>query len=1305
MNFYSNDIRKVYTHKRIFIRLGLSFTQTTLDYIYAILSSFQIEAMRGILIMFMIFYPFLNFIAWVGILGFLDLKYHNLEYKNYKDFFGRNKKRNIQMAFVFALCQIFNLLPFYIYIQIYKNHHAIFTEQLVNLLELDKQQKRYMMNDEEKSFATFKTNEQQNRQETNNQNVIKSSSQNKQDKINQSAVFKRDVQSKQTINFNSMANKAIKLNKMLQGKPGILNAQNQMSNAQDTPQQSEITKENLRHFLSVNSQVQGNTNQDEVNSLNQLFRGKRPGSVQPPSHNINFRKNLKTQIAIEANCKFSIIAIVEESNFQMLFEVGEIMEMAFKSFPIFAIQLCNNILQNNWVLYWFTILYFIILLVRLFVVGFIFIKFLLLNDRMIKFLENVRYFNEEMGEDEIQMNKNYPMPSFIEINQLNTLKRMIDISQSAAQQVKEMSIFINGEVKQTELLYKGMNSTITKFFQLQKMLVNLENNKLGSKKASEIISFLIQSLTKCREITLFFDGNDLSEEDLNTIKTKFDNNLTYQKFYFQSEQMVILYDSTNSEVNFLAELQMFYRRFYYEFEDILNMDKSLREYSKTFLPAPPLESKDSPSPLQAAPFLDSKIPLSDNKIKQLYIIVPNHIVNAEEQKMLVKIFSDIHIGYLEVLLNFEDQGVQVKLQEDMLNYKFQMGFIITKRFSFFKNGKYLKYQDQKQSQFEIQLLLEGNKNCSQPLSIQGSKGLSKMLSNHTRHSDYELIIPDSIITNHGLILIAESISNFCQTLKLDLSNNMLGDLGSLALANKLQKLLKLNSFSLTLKQNKFLTGKSLEVICESLSKLTKLKTLYFDLQKMEMSNKTANKLFNTLQNFTNIENLTIILRENVLDPVQQLVVDMNKAFGTSEKQLVNEKGSFNLAKCLDNLVNLKYLHLDLCNSNIDQSGASFITKSLGNLVNLNQLHLNFSENYIKKAGIQQLSMSIKKLQNLQQLQLFLNQVKKQNNNIRRNRKYAIGEQRMQLESLMREEEKPLNVIFRKIAQFNKKQSELNKYVEQLEIGEELTLKKFVALKINKEGQVDDYEKITKQQINKYLSEIMQQNIRAPQTTKRKLASFEDLFAKIQNLDKNRMTSLKLNLKSNGIINLDMKMLQAMIESLDCIKFISLNLSMNVITDQGVKFLFENISSNPSLKDVEFDLSSNIIKYEGAEYLGKMIIELANKHKKKNENQQKQDKENDQEEFNQSNNQDSINENSKVIPKLERFYLNIRNNSIEYMGGLALVEMADTLMDEDIEVILLMGNNDIVNLENQEQKNRYGYFQQLKLKLGVNFEYE
>lgn len=47
--------------------------------------------------------------------------------------------------------------------------------------------------------------------------------------------------------------------------------------------------------------------------------------------------SLRTQIAIEANCKFSFLSVIEEPNFRMLFEAGEVMEMAFKSFPMFTI--------------------------------------------------------------------------------------------------------------------------------------------------------------------------------------------------------------------------------------------------------------------------------------------------------------------------------------------------------------------------------------------------------------------------------------------------------------------------------------------------------------------------------------------------------------------------------------------------------------------------------------------------------------------------------------------------------------------------------------------------------------------------------------------------------------------------------------------------------------------------------------------------------------------------------------------------------------------------------------------------------
>lgn len=120
-----------------------------------------------------------------------------------------------------------------------------------------------------------------------------------------------------------------------------------------------------------------------------------------PTYNFDFKQNLKTQIAIEANCKFSLFSIVEESNFQMLFESGEIMEMAFKSFPVFGVQLCNDMIEDSWVQNWFTLLYFIILAIRIIIVGGIFIKVLLLNNKMLKFLEIIRYFNDEMDEVDI----------------------------------------------------------------------------------------------------------------------------------------------------------------------------------------------------------------------------------------------------------------------------------------------------------------------------------------------------------------------------------------------------------------------------------------------------------------------------------------------------------------------------------------------------------------------------------------------------------------------------------------------------------------------------------------------------------------------------------------------------------------------------------------------------------------------------------------------------------------------------------------------------------------------------------------
>jgi len=51
----------------------------------------------------------------------------------------------------------------------------------------------------------------------------------------------------------------------------------------------------------------------------------------------NFESNLKTQIAIVANSKFKLFSVINESNFKMIFEIGELLEIIFKSLPMLAI--------------------------------------------------------------------------------------------------------------------------------------------------------------------------------------------------------------------------------------------------------------------------------------------------------------------------------------------------------------------------------------------------------------------------------------------------------------------------------------------------------------------------------------------------------------------------------------------------------------------------------------------------------------------------------------------------------------------------------------------------------------------------------------------------------------------------------------------------------------------------------------------------------------------------------------------------------------------------------------------------------
>lgn len=89
---------------------------------------------------------------------------------------------------------------------------------------------------------------------------------------------------------------------------------------------------------------------------------------------------------------------------------------------------------------------------------------------------------------------------------------------------------------------------------------------------------------------------------------------------------------------------------------------------------------------------------------------------------------------------------------------------------------------------------------------------------------------------------------------------MVGDLGSISLASKLSKMIRLRTLYLCLRNNKFMTATSIDMISESLTKMKKLKELFIDFRSMELNCKSANKFFTKLNLLTEIEILTINLK-------------------------------------------------------------------------------------------------------------------------------------------------------------------------------------------------------------------------------------------------------------------------------------------------------------------------------------------------------------------------------------------------------------------------------------------------------------
>ncbi|EWS76316.1 hypothetical protein TTHERM_000008779 (macronuclear) [Tetrahymena thermophila SB210] len=142
-------------------------------------------------------------------------------------------------------------------------------------------------------------------------------------------------------------------------------------------------------------------------------------------------------------------------------------------------------------------------------------------------------------------------------------------------------------------------------------------------------------------------------------------------------------------------------------------------------------------------------------------------------------------------------------------------------------------------------------------------------------------------------------------------------------------------------------GSYLSDILKKISKLKKLNNLSLNFNNCEVSESDLEDFSKNLQQFTNLNKLSLMFMKNNLPNPSQLFF------------------------CIAQMNNIKELELDLRHNEIESQSVQQLCFSIEQFSFLYKLHLNLSNNKVYKEGAKYLGMSIKKLDKLVDLLLSL----------------------------------------------------------------------------------------------------------------------------------------------------------------------------------------------------------------------------------------------------------------------------------------------------------------------------------------------
>ncbi|KAL4497539.1 hypothetical protein ABPG73_020636 [Tetrahymena malaccensis] len=702
-----------------------------------------------------------------------------------------------------------------------------------------------------------------------------------------------------------------------------------------------------------NSQfAQGNSRKSNVHGKNINQQGNEADTQL--KHNLD--------VLLDANSQPSIQMLVFDKNLNNFLLITNIIQTFFEALPLSILQYINNELGHLWYFKdgsynYLVILSFFSSCLMIFQFGVQLIQ-LLYSKNISIFYQTMQYLNNynlqnQQNNSSYNLGSLFPMTSTVNIQKINQLEKLSNLSQSALEKISILTISLPDNAVYFEYIMHLTKELVVKLKNVQQLHFNFKNNRI--KELTKLIEILNLSfnLKILNTISLKLQENNYdlknSNELANMIQLWEYNKLKNQsiktnKIIIDDYQTIIgikndtiLQEKYNvyKELIHIPKNQLKKHKFYYQsnseqisfkrFTDILsytvNYLQSLKNFQVILFQVLGDKSKYQ------------KLLQEFNKCTQLN----QYIIGTEDNGILGYYGFDLLIQGQKVIFNKQNFDLQLDSQVLILDYGLQ-------RQNIKQNIEQFTLNYQPQLMYKT-VDKEQNNDCLISRSID-------IITKYTKMTSLEFILRDCTL-QHRFLKSMKDIFTFLpklQALSIDFSTCTLDSRF-------------LHSFFM-----------GLQVSC------TKLLKFSIDISGVYLDEPIFVLFKNTLQQMENLEDLSIKMKGIPINHFQDkkaLIQYTNKLkfleIQLWENQKIEQKEQPFINLFENTLNTLQKIKLSLRKNQIKDDNLQMLIKKIKNPEGLDQLYLDYQNNLIEGNCLQQFSSDLQIMCNLNHLTINLHQ--------------------------------------------------------------------------------------------------------------------------------------------------------------------------------------------------------------------------------------------------------------------------------------------------------------------------------------------